>query len=275
MKTQERRRVLVIDDNKNLLKGLNDFLGFKGFEVATAESGEAGLAKMEGFKPDIILLDIAMPGMGGVGFLKRITLPDGTLQHPVLVFTARSTTKEFFESISVDGFIAKPYDKDELVRRIEDILARQPVPIAETSSPAPRTALLGEDEEIVAEHLAETFQRAGYMVEVVGSGPEVVEKATVNQPSVIVLKHILPRMNGNAVKALLESMPRTRSIPVVLYDGCSLGKKEKEEAYSGLEDMLKEYMKTEDAAQILKTANGILQKGMAGAPRPKGQTEQV
>ena len=259
MKTEQRKRVLVIDDNKNLIKGLGDFLDFKGFEVATAESGEEGLAKMGGFNPDIILLDIAMPGMGGVGFLKRVTMPDGKLQYPVLVFTARSTTKEFFESIAVDGFIAKPYDKNELVNRMQEILSRQRPRVTDDSASVIRAALLGEDEQLVADRLEKTFHNAGYQVEVVASGPEVVEKAAVNQPSVIVMKHILPRMNGKAVKALLESMPRTASIPVVLYEGLSLTKKEKEGTHVGLEEGgLREYVMTDDAAQLLKAVTDIL-----------------
>jgi two-component system cell cycle response regulator len=261
MKTEERKQVLIVDDNKNLLKGLSDFLKFKQFDVVTAASGEEGLQKLQTSKPDIILLDLAMPGMGGTGFLKRITAADGKRSYPVLVFTARSTTKEFFESIAVDGFIAKPCDKNELVERMEEILSRCSQSVASGGAPPRKTALVGEDDPAVASHLVESFRNAGYQVEVVASGPEVVEKAAVIQPSVIVVKHILPRMNGNAVVSLLRDMSRTRSIPVVLYEGTSVVKKEEDEKYVKPECGIKEYLMSDDAADLLKAAEDILAGG--------------
>jgi CheY-like chemotaxis protein len=261
VKQENRKRVLVIDDNATLVVVLKDFLEFKGFEVATAESGEEGLEKLSGWKPDLILLDIAMPGMGGIGFLKRIMSGDGVLQYPVLVFTARATTKDFFEAIAVDGFVAKPCDKNELVDRMHEILSREAPSAGKKTARAAKTAMICEDQEDLAGRLAEAFRSGGYEVEVVAAGPQLVEKAALCPPSVIVIKQILPRMNGSAVAWLLHAMPRTQSVPVVLYDGSVAADEEGAAAYRRPDSGVKRYLATEDPAQLLKAANDVLRRG--------------
>jgi len=123
MQDREKRKILLIDDDTSLLVTLRDFLLFEGYEVATADSGEQGLKRLETFLPDLIVLDMSMPGMGGIGFLQRITRSDGAPRYPVLVLTARASMAEFFANVSVDGFIAKPCDPEDLLslRTAEDV----------------------------------------------------------------------------------------------------------------------------------------------------------
>jgi len=215
MCAERRHHVLIVDDDRHLLVELRDYLTFEGFDVTVAESAEVGIERIESSPPDIILLDISMPGMGGVGFLRRITGDDGHPRYPVLVFTARSAMKSFFESIDVRGFIEKPCDLQDLVARIREVLAQ-----SRTSRPghALRTVLLGEDDAEVADPLAEALKAANYEVLIARTGPEVIEKAAAGQPHLILLKQILSRMNGSAVAAVVRTMPMTRETPIILYD---------------------------------------------------------
>jgi len=91
-----KRKLLLVDDDQSLLETLGDFLSFEGYEVLCAVSGEDALVKMRPFQPDLIILDMGMPGMGGTGFLDRITQPDGHTLYPVLVLTARASMAEYF-----------------------------------------------------------------------------------------------------------------------------------------------------------------------------------
>ncbi|MBV5332248.1 response regulator, partial [bacterium] len=68
-----KRKLLLVDDDPSLLETLGDFLTFEGYEVLCAASGEEALVKMRPFQPDLIILDMGMPGMGGTGFMDRIT----------------------------------------------------------------------------------------------------------------------------------------------------------------------------------------------------------
>ncbi len=216
-----KKKILLIDDDANLLLMLSDVLQFEGYDVTSADSGEKGLKKLTKTVPDLIILDMSMPGMGGVGFLKEILSTDGKPKHPVLVLTARANMAEFFANIDVDGFIAKPCYPEDLLMEVARILflrSRDDAkPHAQEVSRL-KMVLIGEDDRAMNEALVKTFADAGYETVSVFSGPEVLEKAIVLHPDVIVLKNILSNMNGDAVARMLTEMPKTRVIPIVLYD---------------------------------------------------------
>ena len=77
--TTTQPSVLLVDDDTSLLVTLSDFLKFEGYHVVTADSGEEALRRLEEIRPDLIILDMSMPGMGGVGFLKAISSSGGRL----------------------------------------------------------------------------------------------------------------------------------------------------------------------------------------------------
>ena len=116
------KKILLVDDDPSLLATMGQFLKFEGYDVTTAESGETALEHLKIIRPDIIVLDMSMPGMGGMCFLKSIMGPDGKPQYPVLVLTARSQMAEMFGDIEVDGFMSKPADPDGLLQEIARIL---------------------------------------------------------------------------------------------------------------------------------------------------------
>ncbi len=220
MQNQERSKVLLIDDDTSLLVMLGDFLRFEGYDVATADSGEDGLKRLEAVRPDLIILDMSMPGMGGIGFLRAISDADGKPRHPVLVLTARANMAEFFADVDVDGFIAKPCDTQDLLNEVARIifLRRGNRQTEKLPGNQPRRLLLGEDDAVLAERLAQVLSEEGYKVEWAASGPEAMEKAIVNRPDVVVCKLILRGMNGDVLANMLRDLPSTSAMPIVLYD---------------------------------------------------------
>ena len=206
--------VLFVDDDRHLTRSMRDFLKHEGFLITTAASGEAALKSLETTKPDIIILDISMPGMGGIGFLKRISNDDGTLQYPVLVLTARAAMNEFFNMLAVDGFLPKPCSENDILRMIRHILDKR----HKTVSKQTQTILLGEDDSRIAEEMNRSFATAGYHMQRVKSGPEMLEQAVTVWPDVIVLKELFSGMNGSAVSRLLKSIPKTENIPIIIHD---------------------------------------------------------
>ncbi len=78
--------------------------------------------------------------------------------------------------------------------------------------------LLAEDDEQVSAPIIQDFQDAGYRVEVVENGPAVIEKAAVLKPSIILMKNMLPRMNGTVCAPLLKQMPGSSRVPIIVYD---------------------------------------------------------
>jgi CheY-like chemotaxis protein len=216
-----RRRILLVDDDTSLIVTLGDFLRFEGYEVVTANSGEQALERLAGFDPDLIVLDMSMPGMGGIGFLRQITAPDGKISHPVLVLTALSNMAEFFANVNVDGFIAKPCNPQDLLMEVSRIIFLRRGKDADVPQNKARRrykVVLGEDDEGVAQRLTVGLVNEGYLVDRVNSGPEVVERSVMERPDVIVVKSVLSGMNGDSVMKLVKEMPQVRDIPVVIYD---------------------------------------------------------
>jgi len=220
MAIETKRQILLIDDDPSLLRTLSDFLRFEGYDVIKADSGEKGLEMLKTSSPDLIILDMSMPGMGGIGFLKAILDEDGKPSHPVLVLTARANMAEFFADVNVDGFIAKPCDPQDLLMEVGRIIfLRSGDELDESSAKQARwKLLLGEDDVNGGRRLTEWFASHGFVVELVTKGPEVLERAIVSRPDVIVMNTIMEGMNGSAVADMLKVMPNTKSIPVVLYD---------------------------------------------------------
>jgi two-component system, OmpR family, response regulator len=117
-------RVLVVDDEPNILELLSVSLRFQGFEVATASSGTAGLDTARTFRPDAVILDVMMPGMDGFGMLQRLRA-DG-VHAPVLFLTAKDAVEDKISGLTLgaDDYVTKPFSLEEVVTRLRVILRR-------------------------------------------------------------------------------------------------------------------------------------------------------
>lgn len=220
MASTTRKKILFIDDDPGILLTIGDRLQFEGYEVTKAISGEEGLAQLRQTPPDLIILDISMPGMGGIKFLREITNLDGKTRFPVLVLTARANMEDFFKNTAVDGFVAKSGESEILLREVERILAAHQTagsdPVRRTSDK--RHVLLAEDEPTFAPTLRAQLEEAGFTVTVVTTGEDAISTALTVHPDILLTKLILTGMNGTAVATTLHGLLRDKMIPVVLYD---------------------------------------------------------
>lgn len=107
-------RVLLVDDEKSVRSVLAIFLGRSGYKVAEAESGTLALAQLETFQPEIVLLDIRMPGMDGVQTLQKIKERDSKI--PVIMVTATTDESIAQETIQPGAcdYIVKPFSFEQL-----------------------------------------------------------------------------------------------------------------------------------------------------------------
>ena len=211
------KRILLVDDDEALLRTLTDYLVSEGFEVVQARNGQAALSRIDEKVPDILILDVGMPVMGGIEVLKRIQTPHGELRCPTLVLTARSAMQGFFSGIAVDGFLAKPCSQEELVGLIRQILGVKEGQTTRTKRTKPKV-LVGDHDQQRTLKLEKVFTEAGYELVVVMTGSDVLERASAELPDAILMAETLPHMNGSVVASLVRAMPSTHLIPVVLYD---------------------------------------------------------
>ena len=119
----EQARVLVVDDDRRLLTALQRGLSLRGFNVGLArDSGEA-LGYLQGQWPDIIVLDIMMPGMDGLSLCRLVRQTQST---PILMLTARDSVRDRVAGLEAgaDDYLVKPFALDELIARIQALLRR-------------------------------------------------------------------------------------------------------------------------------------------------------
>ena len=123
----ERSKILVVDDTPHNVKLLADLLGVKGYDVRTAASGAEALALLPGFNPDIVLLDVMMPGMSGYEVCQEIRNNPETRLLPVVMVTALDAAEERIKGIEVgaDDFLTKPINTTELLARVSSLLRIQ------------------------------------------------------------------------------------------------------------------------------------------------------
>ncbi len=122
-----KKKILVVDDQRDMQLLLKKWLEDAGYEVVQAEDGEPGLWKVIEEKPDLVLTDVVMPNMNGIEFVKRLRGVDGGEKIPVIVFSKRALMVNCFEEGAIEGFFAKPIDREALLKKIAEIFERQEV----------------------------------------------------------------------------------------------------------------------------------------------------
>ncbi|AEX42600.1 response regulator transcription factor [Corynebacterium diphtheriae bv. mitis] len=117
-------RVLVVDDEPNIVELLKVSLKFQGFEVETAQSGIEALEKARSFQPDAFILDVMMPGMDGYELLPKLRA-DG-FEGPVLYLTAKDAVEHRIHGLTIgaDDYVTKPFSLEEVITRLRVILRR-------------------------------------------------------------------------------------------------------------------------------------------------------
>lgn len=120
------KRLLIVDDEPNLLRAVAGTLRAEGYEVQTARSGAEALARVLESIPDLIVSDIRMPGMSGYALARQLRSSPQTDLIPIVFLTAKDETSDRIEGFraGVDVYLTKPFEPDELVAVISSILSR-------------------------------------------------------------------------------------------------------------------------------------------------------
>lgn len=117
-------KVLVVDDEPNILISLEFLMQQAGFDVITAEDGEQALAHVQQTRPDLILLDISLPGISGFDVLEQLRQQSTTAALPIIMLTAhgREVEREKGMALGADDYITKPFSTQALVEKVNALL---------------------------------------------------------------------------------------------------------------------------------------------------------
>lgn len=124
---QPLSKILVIDDHENIIEFIRLGLRYEGFQVESASDGEQGVTAAQRGNPDLVILDVMMPGINGLEVCRRLRSNPTTRDVPILMLTAKDEVSDRILGLrtGADDYLTKPFDFDELLERIRAILRRQ------------------------------------------------------------------------------------------------------------------------------------------------------
>ena len=216
---ETNKKILIVDDEADLAQMVGFQFTSKGFEVQTAADGLQALEKVHAYRPDLIILDMNMPRMGGIEFYSKICGTNGRPMFPVLVLTARANVQGLFKDLEIDGFMTKPFEIDQLIEQAQLIIQNR----IKTSKAgtglldrSPRVCIVENDQRIFDE-LTGIFLGADYSVMLAKSGAAGIERMLKDVPDAALVQLGLKDIAGDVVIFRLSQMAKTMGIKFILY----------------------------------------------------------
>ena len=120
------KRILITEDDASFLKAISHILEKEGYQVDTASNGIEGLNKARNGSPDLLILDVMLPGLDGFEVCSRLRAESRTAELPILMLSAKGQEADLSagQKVGADEYLTKPVDRPELLFKIKDMLAR-------------------------------------------------------------------------------------------------------------------------------------------------------
>lgn len=250
--------ILLADDDE-LVRDLVKH-GLKGAKcnITEAENGAEVMAFLEKTKrhsdlgkPDLILLDVNMPGINGFDVLKKLKSDPELRDIPVIMLTRRDEDSSILDGISagVRDYITKPFEVSELISRIMTTLRRYKTKV-----------LVADDDVLICELLRHRFHRLGYTVLISHNGTEALALIRSERPDITILDVMMPGMEGTAVLNQLKGNPETAGLPIIMLTA----KNQQDNIIKGLESGAHDYItKPFDLDEVTARVSGVLLRRQA------------
>ena len=207
--TPQNVKVLVVDDEPNIVELLTVSLKFQGFEVESAESGQEALKMAHELQPDAYILDVMMPGMDGFELLTK--LRNEGLDAPVLFLTAKDGVEDRIHGLTIgaDDYVTKPFSLEEVITRLRVILRRGHVTEGESEDTTIRYADLTLNDD------THEVTKAGRIVELSPTEFNLLRYLMLNAEVVLSKAKILDNVwhydfggDGNVVESYISYLRR-------------------------------------------------------------------
>ena len=213
-----RTRVLVIDDDQTARDLVQRGLEKDGpFEVILAENGEEGVRLAHEQKPDVITLDVLMPGMDGWAVLKALKADRTTASIPV-VMVSMVDDKEIGYALGASDYVIKPFDREKLASTLARYKCAEP----------PCPVLVVEDDPATREVIRRTLEGDGWQVTEAHNGRAALSAVASKVPDLILLDLMMPEMDGFEFVSELRRNEAWRRVPVVVVTAKDLSRDDRE-----------------------------------------------
>jgi DNA-binding response OmpR family regulator len=219
------KKILIVDDDKDLLLGLNIRLKAAGYDVIPVSDALSAISKAQRERPDLIILDIGLPGGSGFLVMERLTSLMSVASIPVIVLTARDphANRERALKAGAVAFLQKPVDNDELLNTVRKTLegpleytaGKEPQVIQRTEKTFKKILIVDDDKDLLL-GLNIRLKASGYNVILAADALSALSKAQHERPDLIVLDIALPGGDGFLVMNRLNSPQINLNIPVII-----------------------------------------------------------
>jgi two-component system cell cycle response regulator len=207
------KRILVVDDNVVNLKLACEILQGEGYVVDRAGDAAEALALLERIVPDLILMDIALPGMDGLTLTRNLKAQPRFERVPIVALTAFAMKGDDQRAAAVgcEGYISKPIDTRRFPEQVAGFLEQRRTPPAGGAI----KVMVIEDDDTDLKLVSLVLARSGLLVQHKVSADGVIDAILTHPPDVILLDVRLPGMDGRALARVLKSDARIAAIPIV------------------------------------------------------------
>lgn len=206
-----RKPVLVIDDDPDVRDLLSRYLSREGFAVKTASSGPEGLRLAAELRPELITLDVMMPGMDGWAVLTALKSDPALADIPVVMVTI-TDDKKLGYALGAADYLTKPIERARLTAVLDKY----------RPDPSRRVALVIEDDTVTRQMLRRTLEKEGWQVAEAENGLVALERVASQRPDIILLDLTMPEMDGFEFAAELHQREGFGTIPIIVVTATDL-----------------------------------------------------
>lgn len=255
------RKILVVDDEKDVLLVLQKSLAAEGYSVITAENGRDAIISAASEHPDLVILDVALPDMLGGEVAAKLKESIENKNIPIIFLSAMFSKTEESRKGHVVGssmMFAKPYDRGELLTAIKKILGgKREYPLKQERLSGERKKILIVDtEKDLLRSMSLRLKRSGYNVAIATDGVSAISTVRTEQPDLILLEINLPAGDGFAVMRHISLIPQVAFTPIIVITARDPVKTRKLALEAGAQAF---FQKPVDIAEVLDAIRNILE----------------
>jgi len=217
----DKKKIVIAEDDKDIRRLLYEYLTGWGYEVFQACDGQEGLKLDFEVKPALVISAIMMPNMDGNQFLKAFKETDIGRKTPFFILSSRFQMRDYFEVVGVDGFLEKPFNSEDMEIKIRSVFGG-----GEKKSEEYNRVLIAGSNETIVEKMAELLRAEKYHVDLVVSSDQVVSKAVLFLPNVIIVDaEYKDAVSSPEIIKTLRQMPQFKNVSILTFNADSSEKR--------------------------------------------------
>ena len=258
----DQKKILIVEDEVVLGEILLNKLKEEGFDAIWELDGEAGLAKVREWRPDLILLDIVMPKMDGYEVLEAISNDEELKKIPVVIISNSGQPVELTRILQLgakDYIIKTEFGPDEVLAKVRKYIDSNEHVEGEVQAQVKGIKILiVEDDTFLSTLAADRMMKEGYTVSVAPDGMQALKLLEADIPDLMLLDIIMPGMNGFEVLKQVKENPKWKDVSIIIFSNLGQEHEIEEARKLGADDFLVKAQFT--LKEVIVKMNELLKK---------------